>query len=335
MAEAGTASKISLTVVVSGAPEEISVNRHDKVEHLMKNALKKAGIEHADLNEWALRKQEGGNPIPPSTRISEAGITDGVTLFLDPDEGGGGETAASPAATESSEAPTLVDPAVSKAKLARELEEWEANSATYRERGYFLLEHGELHADIAFSCRLPIGPSRDLVVIPLAVRLTFENYDVWPPSVKLVDPITRRWLAQHRVAALDFGHPDRSGAIPQVFIGGHPETKKVFLCKRGVREYHNHPEHDGDDWLLYRGTGIGTLAHLCEVIWRLTTRTVTGLLHVARGVQVGDKMLISNEARLNQEDFDAVTGQLEAPLGAQQLPPEIQAQIQAAMQRQG
>ena len=39
-----------------------------------------------------------------------------------------------------------------------------------------------------------------------------------------------------------------------------------FLCIRGVREYHRHPAHTGDAWLLHRGRGEGTLAAILAAI---------------------------------------------------------------------
>jgi hypothetical protein len=39
-----------------------------------------------------------------------------------------------------------------------------------------------------------------------------------------------------------------------------------FLCMRGVREYHRHPAHTGDAWLLHRGRGEGTLSAILSAI---------------------------------------------------------------------
>ncbi len=328
--DATSKNKITVTVVVSGAPQTVAINTHERVEHLMREALKEAGIRHPDLSEWALRKQEGGDPIPPQEKIEAAGIADGSTLFLDPDEGGGGEAAAPPDRGTTPLAPVLVDPAISKAKLARELEQWHANVEVYNERGCILLDSGDLYAEVAFTTRLPIGAQQDLTAIPLAVRFDFENYDLWPPSVKLIDPVTRRWLEAPRLAAVDFAHRDRDGDAQNAFIGGHPDTGRVFLCKRGVREYHSHPEHSGDDWLLYRGKGIGTLGQLCEVLWRLTTRTVTGMQFVARRVQVDQLTAVTQAFELRQENVDELAAQMRTQIAPVQFPPEIQAQLQAA-----
>jgi len=329
--------KIEVTVVVSGAPQAVDINDHEKVEKLIHKALKDAGIKKPDLSEWGLRVKEGGEPISPEVTIAAAGILDGTTLFLDPDEGGGGELAAALAPAEETPpaAPVLVDPAVSAAKLARELEQWEANSDVYRERGCILLGRGELYVDIAFSCRLPVGPAQDLTVIPLAVRFDFQNYDAWPPSVRLIDPVTRRWLGAPRIQAVDFAHRDQAGNPLEAFVSVHPETEKVFLCKRGVREYHSHFEHSGDDWLLYRGQGIGSLGQLCEVLWRMTTRTVTGLQFVSQRFEVDGVNVVNQEFALRQEDVDALRAQARTQMPIAQLQAQLQAQMQAAAQGQG
>jgi hypothetical protein len=36
----------------------------------------------------------------------------------------------------------------------------------------------------------------------------------------------------------------------------------------GVREYHAHPAHTGDSWLLHRGTGEGTLHALLHIVYQ-------------------------------------------------------------------
>ena len=176
-----------------------------------------------------------------------------------------------------------------------------------------------------------MGPEGDLTVIPLAVRFDFQNYDAWPLSVRLIDPVTRRWLQAPRIQAVDFAYRDQAGNPLDAFVSVHPDTGKVFLCKRGVREYHSHFEHSGDNWLLYRGQGIGTLGQLCEVLWRMTTRTVTGLQFVSQRFEVDGVNVVNQEFTLRQEDVDALRNQARTQMPIAQL----QAQMQAAGQGQG
>jgi hypothetical protein len=328
-------STIRLTVVVSGSPESISIKDHHTVADLMRKALHKAKLPDDDLAGWSLRFAEGGEPIPPEEKIAKAGITDGATLFLNRDAGGGGQVAVS-APAEEKPAPVLVDPAVSAAKLRRELEDWEQNRAVYEERGWILLGHGELHVDVAFTARLPVGPVSDLPAIPLAVRFGFENYDLWPPSVRVIDPISRRWLQVPRVGALDFD-AGVAGAPLNLFVLAHPDTGRVFFCKPGVREYHQHPEHSGDDWLLYRGNGYGTLGSLCDLLWRRAVHTVTGLNIFAQRIPRGEAAVVNQGIELRQENVDELTTQFQGGMpimiggpptqGGADLPPELAEQL--------
>src|ERR1700677_4898984 len=162
--------EIAVTVVVSGARLSVTGHNDQKVEHLIREALKEAGIPHPKVEDWALRFADGGAAIDPDLNIHAAGIPNGAILFLDPDEGGGGEAVVALTHPEPPAPPVLVDPAISAAKLQRQLDDWEANADVYRERGWQLLGREGLHVDVAFTTRLPVGPVSDLVAIPLAVR---------------------------------------------------------------------------------------------------------------------------------------------------------------------
>lgn len=46
------------------------------------------------------------------------------------------------------------------------------------------------------------------------------------------------------------------------------ENNLPFLCIPGIREYHNHPSHSGDSWLLHRGVGgEGSLGFIIEKLF--------------------------------------------------------------------
>ena len=100
-----------------------------------------------------------------------------------------------------------------------------------------------------------------------------------------------------------------------------------------MREYHSHFEHSGDDWLLYRGQGLGTLAQLCDVLWRLTTATVVGLNFVAQRIPLGGEDAATQMAvEIRQDNVAALQAQIQAQQGlAVELPPEVQQQLAAAM----
>ena len=284
---------IVVSVVVGGrAIEGIRVNVNQRVEQLIREALREAGLAGANTDEWDLRNQ-GGQPIDRALRIGEAGIAEGATLYLDPREGGGGNV------------PVLVDPEISRRKLARQLEDWHANRAAYRSRGWFLVAQDELAVDVAFGARVPIGEPPGVPLLPVCIRIDFHNYDLWAPSVTFVDVLTGE-PAPPAADALEHrpdGRPLRPGEpAERSLLPNHPATKLPFLCQQGIREYHEHPEHDGDSWLLHRASGRGTLSSICTQVWRLMTRNVVAL--AVEGA-------IGTEAGIGQLRFSLVQGDVD------------------------
>lgn len=169
---------------------------------------------------------------------------------------------------------TLVDPSVTREKLRRDLELWKAN-ADRNARGWLLLGYDDerLSLELAFLGALATSAgSGPLPIVACAVRLTYENYDLWPPSLTFIDALTREPAKPHVVAVVPTPEGPRN-----VLIDGHPLTQKPFLCLPGIREYHSHPQHTGDDWLLHRAAGEGSLSVICDRIWRLMTKNIAGL----------------------------------------------------------
>lgn len=80
---------INLTIVVSGQPSSVKVNVHQKIEHVIAEALKESGNKGQPASEWELRTSDG-SLIDPGTTVGNAGLTDGMTLYLSPRAGAGG-----------------------------------------------------------------------------------------------------------------------------------------------------------------------------------------------------------------------------------------------------
>lgn len=181
--------------------------------------------------------------------------------------------AASPPAplTVAPAVPVLVPREVSRAKLDAELADWKSNLELYRRRGWLLLGANELEVDVAFVAQVAVG-ELTLPVITTTIRLNFDNYDLWPPSLTFIDPMTG-------LPALPVVNaPERNErGDPRNVLLGHPITKQPFLCLPGLREYHSHPQHSGDDWLLHRTSSQGRLAVICDRVWRRMARNVLGL----------------------------------------------------------
>jgi hypothetical protein len=169
---------------------------------------------------------------------------------------------------------TLVDPEVTREKVNRELELWQANSA-HHERGWLLLDFDETlpSIELAFLSRVSTNSGGNpLPVCVCAIRLSYENYDLWPPSLTFIDVFSRQPAKPHVQAFQSTTEGPRN-----ILIDAHPTTKQPFLCLPGIREYHSHPQHSGDAWLLHRAAREGSLSTICERIWRFMARNVVGL----------------------------------------------------------
>jgi hypothetical protein len=172
---------------------------------------------------------------------------------------------------------TLVDPAVTRRKFQSELESWKAHSQ-HQNRGWLLLSQDESvpSAELAFLAKVATSQGAGpLPIVVCAIRLTYENYDLWPPSLTFIDVFSRQTSRPPVRAFVSTPEGPRD-----VLIDGHPTTNQAFLCLPGIREYHWHPQHSGDDWLLHRPGREGSISVICERIWRLMVRNVIGL-HVS------------------------------------------------------
>ncbi|RJP18310.1 MAG: hypothetical protein C4529_12825 [Deltaproteobacteria bacterium] len=169
---------------------------------------------------------------------------------------------------------TLVDVDVTRRKVQRELELWKTNSR-HQERGWLLLTYDDVipSVEVAFLAKITTSTgSGPLPVVVCAIRLTYENYDLWPPSLTFIDMFSRQATVPHVRAFLSTHEGPRN-----VLVDGHPTTSRPFLCLPGIREYHSHPQHTGDDWLLHRSAHEGSISTICERIWRLMAKNIVGL----------------------------------------------------------
>ena len=184
--------------------------------------------------------------------------------------------------------PLLVDPAVSRTKFERELAEYRKHEEEHQRRGWWMLAAEYPEVFVIFGT-----PQLKPPVVVFGALLNFENYDLWAPSVRLVDPFTRqpykgkelpsvlpRRVTRQmppEVAALHGLPPGQVAMMQQdeQLMQFHDPDDVPFLCLAGVREYHEHPAHTGDAWLLHRGRGEGTLFFLLDVLWRYGVRPIS------------------------------------------------------------
>jgi Protein of Unknown function (DUF2604) len=81
--------EIDLTIVVSGQPHAERVNDNQPVHALVEHALKDSGNQGQPAADWELRKVDG-TLIDQNSTALQAGLADGMTLFLTPRAGAGG-----------------------------------------------------------------------------------------------------------------------------------------------------------------------------------------------------------------------------------------------------
>lgn len=178
-----------------------------------------------------------------------------------------------------SSAAQVADPAVSLAKFEREVEEFRAFGDEYRRRGWLLLEATFPHVFVALA-----APQIKPPPLVTGVLFDYSDYDLRPPSVRLVDPFTREpykaselpttLLRQIEVDAPPMiGLQLPPGAVGAKMVQQQPlmqwfegADELPFLCLAGVREYHDHPAHSGDRWELHRSAGAGRLVRLLEIL---------------------------------------------------------------------
>lgn len=165
----------------------------------------------------------------------------------------------------------VVDPAVSREKFAREVTEFRRNGELHRRRGWWLLE-AEFPTVLVAMCAPQVRPA----AVVCGVLLEFTNYDLFPPSVRLVDPFTREpyrarelptALVRRRTTQIQIpnGPMLENAELVPLMQADDPESVP-FLCIPGVREYHEHPAHTGDLWLAHRGQGEGTLFAILNTV---------------------------------------------------------------------
>lgn len=170
----------------------------------------------------------------------------------------------------------VVDPEVSRAKFDREVAAYRKLEATYRKRGWLLLDAAFPEIFVVFAAT-KIRPAP----IVAGVVVDFTDYDLQPPSVRFVDPFTREKLLASNVHFQMLRRPPMPGIPPDAMaalmqqgalqvsnmIQANRADDYPFICLPGVREYHDNPAHTGDSWLLHRGSGEGSLVFILEKIW--------------------------------------------------------------------
>lgn len=181
-----------------------------------------------------------------------------------------------------------VEPEVTLIKYNEEIGNFRKVSTVWREKGVFLI-----HEDYPIVEFLFTTPKIRPPAVAFAVRIDFTNYDIEPPSLKFICPFTKKILDRDEVL-LSFiqvnKKPDNvNPAIQnqgqfQDLLQSH-RNKTPFFCIPGIKEYHDHPAHTGDSWLLYRKKGEGSLGFILGQLYDNSIPFIKGyqLGHIVLG----------------------------------------------------
>lgn len=206
---------------------------------------------------------------------------------------------------------TRVDSKVSRLKFEREINRLDDQRAALQSRGIFMI--GSPIFPIVDLIFVPRHPLQVFIPIPLSsnfkmppeappgsipmtlaafpslsaqafkARFDLTDYDLRAPSLEFRDPWKDTLLSYNTMFRAFEYEKDRQSHL--VLLDDHPMTHKPFLCLRGIREYHEHPQHSGDDWLLYR-TQM-SLFSIVMSLWRASIDLVhPTLIPLPNGFQV-------------------------------------------------
>ena len=93
---------------------------------------------------------------------------------------------------------------------------------------------------------------------PVIVRMVADGFDSQPPTAEL-------WDQQAQPLSPELWPREASGGG---IVGGYSLYPRPFFCRPGLREFHDHPEHENEPWDKYRegftlhGIALGLLNDL-------------------------------------------------------------------------
>lgn len=76
----------------------------------------------------------------------------------------------------------------------------------------------------------------------LILNLDLTDFDSQPPTAELLLPNRAPLPAEEWPKSIR----------GQGIVHGHKDFARPFFCRRGLREYHSHPQHEDDPWDKYR-----------------------------------------------------------------------------------
>lgn len=169
----------------------------------------------------------------------------------------------------------MVDPVVVRWKFEREAGDLLRNREAFRaQRGWIIEEITFPSIFVLFTVPLP-----PFTLTLFGVEINMSDYNLYPPSVRFFEPLTRRSLKREELPP---AQQVVGNQVHDILIGVHPKTKLPFFCMRGFREYHEHPQHTDDPWDRYRyGSLIGTPYYCLDQIWQYCVKGIQPTMSLA------------------------------------------------------
>jgi hypothetical protein len=138
--------------------------------------------------------------------------------------------------------------------------------------------------EVAFVAPVPFSTGSVVPVVTACIRLDYTNYDLEPPSLRFIDV----WTGEPATPPVQPAQLSSTGEPQNLLPGPHPDTGLPFLCLPGLLEYHTHPQHSGDLWLVgHRAQGAGRLAVVCERVWQAMGRHLGLAVQLQASVAIG------------------------------------------------
>lgn len=166
-----------------------------------------------------------------------------------------------------------VDPEITKNKFLSEVSCFQDNEITLRKMGIICssINLENFTFELIFSV-----PKLNPCPIGFASIIDYSNWDIEPPSIKLINPFTFKVLNLSEIV-MPFLQWNKECNSPQPIL---VKNNEPFFCIPGVREYHNHWAHTGDSWFLHRNKGEGKICTIISQLYRHSTYLVNSYLLV-------------------------------------------------------
>ena len=180
----------------------------------------------------------------------------------------------------------VTDLAVTKRKYEQEVKNFREAEKNHLSRGVILVKEKFPKVILAF-----VAPMVKPIPIIFGVEIDFTNYDSEPPSVTFINPLTGEFITWDNLplpTSVWFCRSQKKeeirlpdGAIhfnitltPSLLQRG--ANNLPFVCLPGIREYHQHPAHTGDSWMLHRKSGEGTLGFIIDQLHKYGIQPLGG-----------------------------------------------------------